>query len=114
MDVNPPGANSTSGMLPSDEWTLVPLHWHAHSRPVRAGARPEAALHDPSAVASWLAERSTADLWHSHFLIASRGDSLRHDHFVVTAVLNERCTHGCVGEYLASTSRSSRTGSRGS
>lgn len=89
-------------MLPSDEWLLVPIHWHAYPKPAKPDAPPEAALHHPSAVATWVAEHSAADLWHQHFLIASRGDSIRHDRLVVTAVLNEKCTHGCVAAYLAS------------
>jgi hypothetical protein len=100
--MSPPGTNSTARMLPSDEWTLVPLHWHAYSQPAHADTLPEAALHHPSAVATWLAERSGAHLWRSHFLIASRGDSIRHDHFVVRTVLNQNCAHACVGAYLAS------------
>jgi hypothetical protein len=60
-------------------------------------------VHDQSpAGALDLAERSAADLWQSHFLIASRGDSIRHNHLMVTAVLNEKCTHGCITAYLAS------------
>jgi hypothetical protein len=96
-----PRINPAIGMLPSDEWTLVPLHWHAYSQPAQADVSPDAALHHPSAVATWLAERSGAHLWQSHFLIASRGDSIRHNHFVVRAVLNEKCVHGCVATYLA-------------
>ena|SRR6266545_3986938 len=92
-------------MLPSDEWTVIPLHWHAYSRPPKPGGAPEAALHHPSAVATWLAERSAADLWQSHFLIASRGDSIRHNLLAVTAVLNEKCTHGCIAAYLGTPRR---------
>jgi hypothetical protein len=93
---------AASSMLPSDEWLLVPLHWHAHAQPPKPDGAPEAALHHPSAVATWLAEHSTANLWHQHFLTASRGDSIRHNQLVVKAVLNEKCTHGCVANYLAS------------
>jgi hypothetical protein len=93
---------TAGSMLPSDEWLLVPLHWHAYTRPPAPGSAPEAALHHPSAVATWLAERSGAHLWHSHFLIASRGDSIRHNELVVKAVINEKCMHGCVAEYLRS------------
>ncbi len=93
---------TNASMLPSDEWLLVPLHWHAYAQTPKPGSAPEAALHHPSAVATWLAEQSTANLWHQHFLIASRGDSIRHDKLAVQAVLNEKCTHGCIANYLAS------------
>lgn len=59
-------------MLPSDEWHLVPMHWHAFtSRPLTPDRSPDASLHDPYAVASWIAERSEANLWQEHFHIAS-------------------------------------------
>lgn len=91
----------TDSLLPSDEWTVAPLHWHAHSRPATRDLAPEMALHDPAGVATWLAERSAAHLWQSHYLIASRGESVRHNHLMALAVLNEVCPHGCVTAAVA-------------
>jgi hypothetical protein len=87
-------------MLPSDEWLLVPIHWHAYTQLRQPDSPPETALHHPAAVATWLAQHSTATLWHQHFLIASRGDSIRHNQLLVKAVLNEKCPHHCLATQL--------------
>jgi hypothetical protein len=92
-------------ILPSDQWQLVPLHWHAYTRPAPRDQAPQAALHTPAAVATWLGEHSEAHLWRQHWLIASRGDSILHNELAVRAVLNQNCQHRCLGNYLASRRR---------
>ncbi len=83
-------------MLPSDEWQVIPLHWHAFATLPRCDSTPDAVLRDPYAVASWVAERTRgAELWHAHFRIASRGDSIRHHEVIVVSVTNEQCIYDC-------------------
>lgn len=85
-------------MLPSDEWLVIDQHWHGYAGPFAPERPPDVVLRDPYAVATWIARHSdAAHLWNNHFLVASRGDTIRHHELTAAAVTDDQCLHGCTG-----------------
>jgi hypothetical protein len=90
---------TASSLLPSAEWTLMRPHWHAYAQSPKLGNAPQATQHYPPTVGTRYADRSVTQLCCAHFLIASRGNSIRLNHLVTKTVVKETCSHGCVAEY---------------